>query len=305
MALRPKTFDDFCGQASVIANLRVLVASAQSQGKPLAHVLLVGPAGLGKSTIGMHVLPNEMGTDTRFINCAAIEKPQQLTSVLATMKHSQILFLDELHALPTAAREHLLTAMEDQTISVAIGDPPNETVMQVKLQPFTVIGATTRQGMLDAPLRTRFQQTLRLEPYTDEEMGQVIDFHARDCEVMVHDMAMKLLAVCAKGVARNGVNLLHSTIDTDVAQGGIGRLTKEVAVQTLDRLGFHNGLSPEEQRYVRYLFKVGTAGVRAIATALDEMPQTIEEVYEPWLLRQGWIVRGPTGRSLTEEGKKQ
>lgn len=306
-AKRPATFDEFNGQTSVITNLKVAVTSCLRRGDTLSHVLLTGPAGTGKTTIGLSVLASELSTEATFVNCAAIDKPTELTAVLASVNEGKILFLDEVHALPMAAREYLLTAMEDQRLSVKVGEGADTDIIDVRLPKFTVVAATTRQGLLDGPLRTRFQHVMRLEPYTDTEMAHIIKWHAEG-EIAITDEAAAILANAAKGVARNGVNLLGSAIDTAYAFGIEEKptITESTAATTLSRLGYRGNLTPGEYNYLAHLAKVDKPqGLQAIAHALDEQSITIEEVYEPWLLRQGLVARTPSGRVLTECGHQK
>jgi len=307
---RPSRLSAFHGQSRVTKNLSIAVTSAKRQGKPLAHLLLAGPAGLGKTTLAMSVIPTEMEAGVHFVNCAAVDKPTALTSVLSIVPEGDVLFLDEVHALPAAAREHLLTAMEDRKLSVRIGDPGNESVIDVALPAFTIIAATTRRGLLDGPLRSRFQHVFTLEPYTTEEMEQIIYWHVSMKGVTIDEKGCHILADAAKGVARNAVNLLSNTIDTFVAQEPSD--TQQIAItvghasKTLSRLGFKAELSPEEYQYMSYLGMVDRpVGVKALAHALNEQPVTVEEVYEPWLLRSGYVHRGSAGRELTEAGKER
>ncbi len=304
-AKRPQKFSDFNGQPEVVETLRVAVGAARKRGSRLAHVLLAGPAGLGKTALGWVVVPNELGVESRFINCSTIEKPQDLTAVLATMRQREVLFLDELHALPPSAREHLLTAMEDNVITVKLPDGGEDSVMTVSLPEFTVIGATTRQGLLDGPLRTRFQYALTLRPYTDAEMYKVVEWHLPD-GVTIDKHALTEIADNAHGTARVGVNLLAACIDTVAAAPGSDMtsltITHEDVTATCRRLGYRGRFTPEEYRYLNALPDNKCVGLQALAVTLNEHPVTVSEVYEPWLLQQGFIVRRAAGRALSQKG---
>lgn len=307
MVHRPNAFNEFNGQSTVVENLKVTVKASALRKKVIGHILFTGPAGLGKSTLSLHVLPNEAGVTASFINCAAIEKPTDLTAVLSSVKEKDILFLDEVHALIPAAREHLLTYMEDQRISVKIGEGDSTKVLDVALPHFTIVAATTRQGLLDGPLRSRFQHMFTLQPYTEEEMTKVIKWHidSQGSICVDGDDALTLLARASKGVARVGVNLVEAATDTAYAEVTADHpvLTVDVVERTLDRLGYRGIFTAEEWRYINVLVQVDSSmGLNALAAALDEQESTIENVYEPWLLRAGYVKRGRAGRELTEAG---
>ncbi len=301
-AIRPSDLSTFIGQAPVVQILKVAILSSKRQGRPLGHTLFTGSAGLGKTTLGMSVLPKEMGVSASFINCAAVEKPQDVTVVLSSMRDNGILFLDELHALIPAAREHLLTAMEDQKLNIRIeGMNGSDTkIMVVDLPPFTVIGATTRTGQLDGPLRSRFTHQLALQPYSDAELAEIAGWHAFQRGVKLSPDAAQLLGASAHGMARMVVNLVESSIDTlygvypDKGKSIVSAMAKE----TLDRLGYSNGMAPDQRRYMTALEKHGLAGLKVLSGLLSETEQTIEDVIEPWLLKQGYIERTPSGRKL-------
>lgn len=306
MTSRPTSFCSFHGQSMLVNNLRIAVKSARAQGKSLGHILLAGPAGLGKTTLASSVLPAEMGVECQAINCAALESGQDLTNVLARSQEGTILFLDEIHMTPVSAREHLLTAMEDSAISVRVGEPPDDRVLRVELPQFTIIGATTRPGVLDAPLRSRFQYALTLQAYSEDEMCTILEWHAQKTSVSLDGPAASLIARASHGVARTGVMLLECGIDGFWAacEEGPVVIDQALAQSTLDRLGYCGPLSPEEHRYLMALARqTRPIGVKALSVMLDEHEQAIEDIYEPWLLRQGLITRGASGREITEDGR--
>ncbi len=306
--IRPVLLQEFIGQTQTISNLKIAITSAVKQVKVLGHVLLGGPAGVGKTTIGMGVIPHALTTTSRYLNCAAIEKPPELTVVLASMGEGQILFLDELHALPVAAREHLLTAMEDQRISVKIDE---EKIINVDLAPFTVVGATTRIGLLDAPLRSRFQHRFTLTHYSDDEATQIVIWHVNQRNFVVTTDGCAILGAAAQGSAREAVNLVEATIDTYMSAADTEDkrvLTASLAKATVDRLGYKQGLHPDQIRYLQALSIVKPLGLKQLESILNEQACTIEDVYEPWLLRNKYIEITPQGRRLTnslDAGTKQ
>lgn len=307
MAVRPTTFADFNGQADIIENLTFSVRSALRRQQPLGHTLFTGPAGLGKTTLAASVLPAELQCSVQSINCAAIEKPQDLMLVLARAEGGSILFLDELHALPVAAREHLLTAMEDQVLYVKLD--ADETA-EVRLPLFTVIGATTREGLLDGPLRSRFVNTFTLQPYTIREITEIAVWHLKGHPVQsVTTDALALLAQASQGVARKAVGLIESCIDTHFGAEGCSddfvTFNDTLVKNTLDRLGYRGAIEPRQARYMKYLYQQSKpVGLRTLAQALNETVQTVEEAYEPWLVAQGLITKESRGRQLTTAGRR-
>jgi len=304
---RPGSFSEFHGQTPVVTHLEIAVRSAKAQGKPLGHVLFVGPAGLGKTTLA-GVTAAAMGVPFTVINCTSVEKITDLLPVLTTRKAGEVLFLDEVHRLIPAARDYLLTVMEDNYINVVIGEGIAKNIVRVDLPAFTIIAATTRLGVLDGPLRTRFQHTLRLEPYSDAEMAEVLHWIAEQHRVTLDSGGAQFLIPACHGVARLGVNMVRACMDTWYNEPGFAGqpviLSGSIAKNTLARLGYIGELTKMEFRYLVALGKAPnkTAGLSTLAAILDETPSTLEETLEPWLLQRGFIVRKPTGRELTAEG---
>ncbi len=313
-ALRPQSFADFNGQESALAQLRVAVTAAQRMKKMLGHILLTGPRGLGKTTLGHHVIPAEMEGSSRYVNCTAVEKPQDLSPLLTTMQPGEQLFLDEIHALPKVVLEMLYSVMEDSKLTVMIGDEKNRKPVTIELEPFTIIGATTREGLLPDPLRDRFKHSVRLDLYSDDEMRQVLNWTADKLDVVLHENSADLLVPICHGTARHAVNLIESCIDS--LYGSIGvmfpdgtvirSINDRVVRETLKRLGFSiNGLSRVERELLRKLAGAPgkTMGLKTIAAVLDEEDDTVEQVYEPWLLRTGLIAKTASGRTVTPAGE--
>lgn len=305
MAVRPHNFVSFLGQSQVIDYLKIAVKSAIARKAVFGHAILYGPAGVGKTTLGAGVLPSELGCGVCALNCAAIEKPEDLTRKLVTMRKGDILFLDEVHALIPGAREHLLTVMEDSTLTV-VADKQQPMVVELPL--FTIVAATTRVGNLDAPFRSRFKHSLRLDTYTLEEMQQVLRWVVSSLgEGPLADPACLLLAEAAQGVARNAVTLVEACVDTLYGEDiQVKEITLEVATRTLARLGYAGGLSPVEIRYLQALADHGgKLGLVTLAALLDESQHTIQEVYEPHLLREGFIQKLANGRGITTKGQER
>lgn len=309
--IRPISFDEFHGQGPVVEHLKIAIRSALKQEKPLGHVLLVGMAGIGKTTLGSSVIPNALGVDVTSLNCAAVEKVSDFIPTLTSIPRGSVLFLDEIHNLIPAAREHLLTVMEDQYINVPIGD--GEEIMKVSLDPFTVIGATTRQGVLPRPLLSRFVHDLRLSLYTDDEMREVLCWTVDRRALKIQDIAAERLVPVCHGTARKCVNLVEACADTlfgvwseEITKDGDNVINIENVDATLKRLGYREDLSRDEWRYLEAIASAhkGRAGIKTLSALLDETERTIEEIYEPWLIQSGYIVKESQGRRVTDKGKE-
>lgn len=302
MTIRPSTFDDFTGQSKVVSNLRVVVKSAAVRKVPLGHMLLVGPAGLGKTTLATCVIPTELGVKAKSINCSAIDRAQTFTSVVSTMRRGEILFLDELHMLPPFAREHLLTIMEDNKLHITV-ETGSSGIMEVELDPFTVIGATTRQGVLDDPMRSRFKHIVRLEPYDRIELSNVCGWIAAQKRITIDSHATNKIVDVARGTPRHAVNIIDACVDTHIYNGGSPDdviIEGSTALATLKRLGFVGEFSPDEWRYLCYLSRNSPCSLSTIAAALDEQPRTVEDVIEPSLIRAELIKITSRGRVITD-----
>ncbi len=305
---RPTTFDSFHGQAAAIEQLRVPVVAARKRGEPLGHVLLVGPAGCGKTTISASVIPTELGCldRVRSLVCSSIEKPQDFLPTVSTMPAGGVLFLDEIHALPKQVCEQLYSVLEDSRLTIVTGEDPHKQVIELELDRFTVIAATTREGLLPAPLRSRFKHTVHLDLYTEDEMAQILSWHAEANQLKLAPAAARALSQVCHGTARHAVNFVDACHDTisasDDADAGI---TMSVVHATLKRLGYRNGLSKREIQLLRRLAETstGVAGLATLAAYMDEETTTVETVYEPWLLQVGLIERTPQGRRITDKGR--
>lgn len=302
---RPTTFEEFHGQRDAISQLRVAIKSAKIRKAPLGHCLLYGSAGLGKTSLAQYVIPHELGVPCRALNCAAVEKPQDLLPTLTTMKGGHILFLDEVHMLPVALREHLLTVMEDSAVTVNVGTEEKKNLVTVTLPRYTVVAATTRLGALPETLQDRFKLRLQLELYGDDDMADVLRWLAKNVGMTVSGVS-ELVPVC-HGTARIAVNLIDACVDTLVAaeEGGQDIDTAVVAA-TLRRLGYVGSLTRQEAKLIRALYTApkNCLGLSALAAVLDDEPETVESVFEPWLMQSRLITRSAFGRTLTESGRE-
>ena len=310
MTIRPLSFESFHGQKAAVAQLQVAVRAAKKLQKPFGHCLLVGPPGVGKTTLGAGVVPTELGSRVVQVNCSSLEKPQDLLPTLSTMGENDVLFLDEIHALPRQLSENLYTVMEDSFLTIVVGEDSNKQVMKIDLPKFTIIGATTREGLIPEPMRDRFKHLVRLDLYSDEEMVEVLDWVAQQMEIDFETrLACRKLMLACHGTARHAVRLVDACIETlagDPGFDGVRAINSQVVEATMRRLGYgRNGLTKPEVQLLKRLIDAPnqTAGLSTLAACLDEEVDTVEDVYEPYLLRAGYIERTPQGRRLTAAGQ--
>lgn len=302
-ALRPKTLDEYIGQERLKRKLRVYLEAAKARKEPLDHLLLVGPPGLGKTTLA-HIIAYELGVNIRVTSGPAIEKPGDLAAILTnSLDEGDVLFIDEIHRLSRQAEEHLYPAMEDFKMDIVIGQGPAARTLRLDLPRFTLIGATTRPGLLTSPLRSRFGIVEHLEFYTVEELAQAITRDARLLGLEVEEEAAKEIGRRSRGTMRIAKRLFRRVRDfAEVA--GEGRITLARAVEALQALGLDElGLEKRDREILKTLilqFGGGPVGLQTLATALSEDPGTLEEVYEPYLIQLGLLKRTPRGRVATE-----
>ncbi len=302
-ALRPLSFDDFAGQDKIVENLKVFVKAAKKRKEALDHVLLHGPPGLGKTTLS-NIISNELGTGIKITSGPVLDKPSDLAGLLTNLEENDVLFIDEIHRLNPIVEEYLYSAMEDYRIDIMLDSGPNARTIQLTLNPFTLIGATTRAGLLTSPLRARFGINARLEYYDAELLCDIVK---RSCEILKtpvdHEAAYEI-ARRSRGTPRIANNLMRRTRDFAQVQGD-GRITKDIAQKALNALEVDEyGLDQMDNRILSTIiekFGGGPVGISTIATACGEEAETIEEVYEPFLIKEGFIKRTSRGREATEK----
>lgn len=304
--LRPLSFDDFTGQVQVLENLKVFVKAAEQRGEALDHVLLHGPPGLGKTTLA-NIIANELNVGFRVTSGPVLEKPGDLAGLLTNLEQGDVLFIDEIHRLSPVVEEYLYSAMEDYKIDIMIDSGPNARSVQIELNPFTLVGATTRTGLLTSPLRARFGITSRLEYYDVELLTTIIQRSASIIKVEINEEAAIEIAGRSRGTPRITNALLRRVRDFAQVKGD-GKISKEIALYGLNALNVDkHGLDEMDNRILVTIidkFKGGPVGLTTIATAVSEEAGTIEEVYEPFLIKEGFLMRTPRGREATEKAFK-
>lgn len=306
VSLRPLRLADYVGQDDVKGKLEVYIKAALLRNESLDHVLLYGPPGLGKTTLAQ-IIANELGTNIRYISGPSIERSGDLAAVLTQLEPGDVLFIDEIHRIPRNIEEVLYSAMEDYVLDIMIGKDGNTRSIRVDLPPFTLVGATTRFGDLSAPLRDRFGVVERLEYYSIEELYKIVLRTAGVYQIEIEKDAALELARRSRGTPRIANRLFRRVRDFAMVLGD-GNVTKEICSSSLDKLHIDsNGLDYTDYRYLRAIvmnFKGGPVGVEAVAATISEEASTIEDVYEPFLLQEGYINRTPRGRVVTEKTYK-
>ena len=301
-ALRPPKFQDFSGQNKVVDNLEVFVEAAKFRGEPLDHTLLHGPPGLGKTTLS-NIIANELGVGFKITSGPVLDKPGDLAGILTSLEPNDVLFIDEIHRLSPVVEEYLYSAMEDYRIDIMIDKGPSARSIQIDLNPFTLIGATTRSGLLTAPLRARFGINLHLEYYDPETLARIIKRSARILNVPIDDEAAMEISRRSRGTPRIANALLRRVRDFAQVKGN-GSIDMVIARLSLTSLNIDQyGLDEIDNKILLTIidkFKGGPVGVSTIATAIGEDAGTLEEVYEPYLIMEGFIKRTQRGRMVTE-----
>ena len=304
--LRPQGFGEFTGQPQIVENLKIFIQAAKLRGEALDHVLLHGPPGLGKTTLS-HIISNELDVSLKVTSGPVLEKPGDLAGLLTNLDERDVLFIDEIHRLSTTVEEYLYAAMEDFTIDIMIDTGPNARSIQLSLNPFTLVGATTRSGLLSSPMRSRFGITFRLEYYDAETLKLIVQRSAGILKTPITEEGALEIARRSRGTPRIANALLRRVRDFAQIKGD-GTIGIEIAKFGLEALHVdENGLDEMDNRILAAIidkFKGGPVGLNTIAMSVGEEPGTIEEVYEPYLVQEGYLKRTPRGREVTEQAYK-
>lgn len=300
--IRPKEFEDFSGQEKILKNLKVFVKAAKQRGESLDHVLFHGPPGLGKTTLA-NIIANELGVSMKITSGPILDKPGDLAGLLTSLEEGDVLFIDEIHRLSPVVEEYLYSAMEDYRIDIMIDKGPGARSVQISLNPFTLVGATTRSGLLTSPLRARFGIQCHLEYYDSKVLQKIVERSAGILGIGIDTQAALEIACRSRGTPRIANSLLRRVRDFAQVEG-TGRIDLQITKYALDALNIDKrGLDLMDNKILTTIiskFKGGPVGVNTIATAVGEDPGTLEEVYEPFLIKEGFIHRTPRGREVTE-----
>jgi len=304
--LRPKSFEEYIGQSKVIKNIEVMVQSAKIRNHAMDHALLSGPPGLGKTSLAM-IIAQSLGVELHVISGPALEKKGDLAAILTNLNSGDVLFIDEIHRMNIAVEEILYSAMEDFRLDIVLGHGPSARTMQIDINPFTLIGATTRSGLLSNPLRDRFMAHLHFDFYATEDLVKIIDANRKKLKIDLDEAAKQKLARCARGTPRIANRILRRVRDFVLVQGSNQASDKEVtealALMEIDL----SGLDRMDRRILQVLrdyYSGGPVGIEALCATLNEDRTTVEDVYEPYLLKEGYLLRTPRGREISQKAKE-
>ena len=303
--LRPNSFEEYIGQKQVVENIQVMVTSATKRKRAMDHVLLSGPPGLGKTSLAM-LISKAMETELHVVSGPAVEKKGDLAALLTNLQPGDVLFIDEIHRMHISVEEILYSAMEDYRLDIMIGQGASARTMEINLSPFTLIGATTRSGLLSTPLRDRFMANLHFDFYRPDELQKIVRFNADKLEIRLDDEAFKTISVCSRGTPRIANRILRRVRDYAVATEKEGIHFQDVQ-KALQMMSIDNaGLDRMDRKILQVIsdyYGGGPVGVEALCATLSEDRSTIEDVYEPYLLKEGFLIRTPRGREISQKSK--
>lgn len=303
--LRPQNLDEYIGQKKVIDNVKVMVESANIRKSSMDHILLSGPPGLGKTSLAM-IIAKELGSDLQVISGPAIEKKGDLAAILTNLQPRDVLFIDEIHRVHISIEEILYSAMEDFRLDIVIGQGPTARTMQIDVAPFTLIGATTKSGLISNPLRDRFLAHLHYDFYRPEELGQIIQNNAHKLNQPIEDEAIEIMSRCSRGTPRIANRILRRVRDFCLVEGGgtitIDQVKKSLSLMDIDELGLDR-MDRKILTVINDYYSGGPVGIEALCATLSEERSTIEDVYEPYLLKEGFLIRTPRGREISDKAK--
>jgi len=303
--LRPTDFSEYVGQKKVVQNIEVMVESAKIRNSAMDHALLSGPPGLGKTSLAM-IIAKSIGSDLHVISGPAIEKKGDLAAILTNLGPRDVLFIDEIHRMNIAVEEILYSAMEDYRLDIVIGQGPSARTMQIQIAPFTLIGATTRSGLLSNPLRDRFMAHLHFDFYNHEELVEIVGNNAKKLKLVLEKSALELMSRCARGTPRIANRILRRVRDFSLVQGETliseESVKKSLSLMEIDDLGLDR-MDRKILQVIEDYYKGGPVGIETLCATLAEDRTTIEDVYEPYLLKEGFLLRTPRGREISQKSK--
>jgi Holliday junction DNA helicase RuvB len=302
--LRPVDFTEYIGQKKVVDNIMVMVQSANIRSQAMDHCLLSGPPGLGKTSLAM-LISQQLGSELHIISGPAIEKKGDLAAILTNLQPRDVLFIDEIHRMHISVEEILYSAMEDYRLDIVIGQGPSARTMQIEVAPFTLIGATTKSGLLSNPLRTRFMGNLHFDYYQPKELAQIIGLNAKKLDVKIEANAQSLMAECSRGTPRIANRVLRRVRDFALVEGvdliSLDQVNKSLELMEIDSHGLDR-MDRKILQVIRDYYGGGPVGIEALCATLGEDRSTIEDVFEPYLLKEGFLLRTPRGRELSDKG---
>lgn len=303
--LRPVDFTEYIGQKKVVQNIEVMVESARLRNSAMDHALLSGPPGLGKTSLAM-IIAKSIGSELHVISGPGIEKKGDLAAILTNLGPRDVLFIDEIHRMNVSVEEILYSAMEDYRLDIVIGQGPSARTMQIQVAPFTLIGATTRSGLLSNPLRDRFMAHLHFDFYQQAELAEIVGNNAKKLNVTLEKSALQLIAACARGTPRIANRILRRVRDFSLVKGetsiSVESVKKSLALMEIDLFGLDR-MDRKILRVIEDYYKGGPVGIETLCATLAEDRTTIEDVYEPYLLKEGFLLRTPRGREISQKAR--